>query len=106
MFAHDVPQLRTLDAAIGRGPHFDAVLFAKEEPVGDHAMLCRRQAGRHVGLHVAGDARKARHELAAITACNQLDSRGMSARSCRRRPGTESKMTCSDIGRCSIHDWP
>ena len=58
----DVPNLRTVDAVVPGGPHFDAPLVAPVEAVGHHAVLAGQLAGHHVGLHRAGDGGKAGHE--------------------------------------------
>ncbi len=58
-----VPNLRPLDAIVRRGPHFDLLLLAPIEPVGHHAMCRRQPAGGHVGLHRAGHAGEAGHEV-------------------------------------------
>src|SRR5690349_911704 len=58
----NIPDLRLLDAVVPGGPHFDAALVAPIETVGDDAVFTRRAAGGHVGLHRAGDGRKAGYE--------------------------------------------
>ena len=67
----DVPDLRLLDAVVPGGPHFDALLIAPVEAVGHDAVLAGRLAGRHVGLHRAGDGGKAGHERRVAAAGRQ-----------------------------------
>ena len=58
-----VPDLRPLDAIVGRGPHLDLLLLPPIEPIGHHAVGRRQPARGHVGLHRAGHAGEARHEV-------------------------------------------
>ena len=58
-----VPDLRPLDAIVGRGPHLDLLFLPPIQPVGHHAMGRRQPARGHVGLHRTGHAGKARHEV-------------------------------------------
>ena len=71
MLRENVPNLRLLDHVVPGGPHLDLPLVAPIEAVGHDAVLGRRLAGRHVDLHGASDAGKARHQRRLIAAADQ-----------------------------------
>ncbi len=82
-----VPNLRPLDAVVGRGPHLDLPLLPPVEPVAHDAMRCRQPPGSHVRLHRASHARKTRHERGDLPGRGNRADRGMAATSFSRRPG-------------------
>ena len=64
------------------------------EAVGHHAVFAGQFAGRHVGLHRTGDARKAGHEVRQVAAGREnARASAWPATSCLRKPGIESRTT-------------
>jgi len=87
-----VPNLRRLDHVVPGGPHFDLALVAPEKPL---AMTPCRSGGLPVVMF-ACKPRTSRRETTARAPpvsppCTSARSRGMSARSCRRRLGIERR---------------
>ncbi len=66
-----VPNLRPLDHVVPGRPHFDLVLLPPIKSVGHDTVFPRHFAGRHVGLHRAGDAGKAGHQVGRVAPLGQ-----------------------------------
>lgn len=66
LFVERIPNLRRQDAVVPRRPHFDFLLVAVVEAVGDHTMLAGQHAGGHVRLHRAGHTGEAGTKRCAI----------------------------------------
>ena len=87
-----VPDLRPLDAIVRRGPHFDPPFLPPIKPVGHYAVGRRQPARGHVGLHRAGHAGEAGHEVDDLPGRRHLAELRHDGDVFFRRPGMVRRM--------------